>query len=57
MRVALLHGVRPDLADKMREALAASGADYEIESDGLVGAVIGTYTGSGVVGVAYHPAG
>jgi DegV family protein with EDD domain len=57
MRVALMHGVRPDLAEKMRDALAASGAEYEIDSDGLVGAVIGTYTGSGVVGVAYHPVG
>jgi DegV family protein with EDD domain len=57
MKVALLHGVRPDLVEKMRAALAASGADFEIESEGLVGAVIGTYTGSGVVGVAYHPAG
>ena len=29
--------------------------DYEIESVGEVGAVIGTYTGPEVVGVAYHP--
>jgi len=34
-----------------------AGADMEIDSHGVIGAVIGTYTGPGAVGVAYHPIG
>ncbi|HEY3318261.1 MAG TPA: DegV family protein [Coriobacteriia bacterium] len=56
MRVSVLWGQRADLVDSMKAALAASGARYEIESVGIVGAVIGTYTGPEVVGIAYHPA-
>jgi DegV family protein with EDD domain len=56
MCVSLLTGDREDLVEMMREALKASGARYKIESVGMVGAVIGTYTGRDVIGVAYHPA-
>jgi DegV family protein with EDD domain len=52
---SLLSGQRQDLVTMMEQALASSGADYEIESVGQVGAVIGTYTGPQVVGVAFHP--
>jgi DegV family protein with EDD domain len=55
MCCSLLSGQRQDLVTMMEGALAKSGADYEIESVGQVGAVIGTYTGPQVVGVAFHP--
>lgn len=55
MRVALLHGTRTDLRDEMLTALEASGADYDLEAEGTLGAVIGTYTGNGAIGLAYHP--
>ncbi|TLM69487.1 MAG: DegV family protein [Actinobacteria bacterium] len=54
-RLALLHSVSPETVADLRGALEASGADYELESVGLVGAVIGTYAGPDAVGVAYHP--
>lgn len=56
MLVTILSGGTKALEDQMRAALDASGARYTIESVGVVGAVIGTYTGPEVVGVAYHPA-
>ncbi len=55
LRVAILHACSPELADQMIAALEAAGADFELESIGLVGAVIGTYSGPGAVGLAYHP--
>ena len=55
MLVTLLCGEREDLVEMMRASLAASGARYEIESEGKVGAVIGVHTGPEVVGLAYHP--
>lgn len=57
VRVALLHACAPALAEELRLALDAAGADYELDSVGLVGAVIGTYAGPGAVGLAYHPIG
>ena len=56
MRVTVLHSCRPDLVDLMKAALVDAGVDCEVESVGLVGAVIGTYAGRGAVGVAYQPA-
>ncbi len=55
LKVALLHACSPDLAQELQAALVAAGADCEIESSGLVGAVIGTYGGPRAVGCAYHP--
>jgi DegV family protein with EDD domain len=57
LRVALLHAQLEGEATEMREALATAGVDMEIVSDGVIGAVIGTYTGPGAVGVAYYPVG
>jgi DegV family protein with EDD domain len=56
MLLTFLSGGRPELVTMMRDALDAAGAAYVEESEGLVGAVIGTYTGPQVIGVAYHPA-
>ncbi len=55
LRVAMLHACRPDLADELIAALEAAGADFELDSSGLVGSVIGTYAGPGAVGCAYIP--
>jgi DegV family protein with EDD domain len=57
LRVALLHAQLEGEATEMREALATAGVDMEVVSDGVIGAVIGTYTGPGAVGVAYYPVG
>ncbi len=55
VRLSLLHGAAPDVASEMQAALDEAGVDYELDSIGSVGAVIGTYAGPGAVGVAYHP--
>ena len=52
--MALLHASIEGEAEEVEAALAAAGADIEIVSRGVIGAVIGTYTGPGAVGVAYH---
>jgi DegV family protein with EDD domain len=57
LRVALLHANIEGEATELETALEAAGADIEIVSRGVIGAVIGTYTGPGAVGVAYHPIG
>jgi DegV family protein with EDD domain len=57
LRVALLHAHIEGEAEELESALTAAGADIEVESHGVIGAVIGTYTGPGAVGVAYHPIG
>jgi len=57
LRVALLHAHIEGEAEELEAALVTAGADIEIESHGVIGAVIGTYTGPGAVGVAYHPIG
>ncbi len=57
LRLAILHAESPELADELVAALDAAGADYELDSIGLVGAVIGTYAGPGAVGLAYYPLG
>ena len=55
VRVALLHACTPELAEELRVALDDAGADYELDSSGLVGSVIGTYAGPRAVGLAYYP--
>lgn len=57
LRGTLLHACDPDRAALLDAALRSSGADIEIESVGLVGAVVGTYAGPRAVGLAYHPQG
>ncbi|MDH4140447.1 MAG: DegV family protein, partial [Coriobacteriia bacterium] len=56
LRVAFLSACRPDLSEELRRALEDAGADFTVDSDGLVGAVIGTYAGPGAVGCAFLPA-
>ena len=55
IRVATLTACAPDLSRQLCDALDAAGADVELDSEGLVGAVIGTYAGPRAVGLAYHP--
>lgn len=55
VRVSVLHACDTDIADQMVAALETAGADYELDSIGLIGAVIGTYAGPKAVGLAYHP--
>jgi DegV family protein with EDD domain len=55
LKVTLMHADDPERLALLDDALAASGADIEVESIGLVGAVIGTYAGPRAVGLAYHP--
>jgi len=57
MRIALLHAAKAEDAEELEAAIRAAGADVEIESHGVIGAVIGVYTGPGAVGVAYYPIG
>ncbi|MDF1542529.1 MAG: DegV family protein [Anaerosomatales bacterium] len=55
VRLSVLHGSAPELANQMVSALDAAGVDYELDMIGSVGAVIGTYAGPGAVGLAYYP--
>jgi DegV family protein with EDD domain len=55
IRLSVLHGAAPALADEMIAALDAAGVDYELAMVRSVGAVIGTYAGPGAVGLAYYP--
>jgi DegV family protein with EDD domain len=57
MRIAMLHAARTEDAEALEAAMLAAGADLEVESHGVIGAVIGVYTGPGAVGVAYYPIG
>jgi DegV family protein with EDD domain len=57
MRICLLHAARTEDVEELEAAILAAGADVEIESHGVIGAVIGVYTGPGAVGVAYYPIG
>ncbi len=54
IKIVILYSTVPELADEMRATLDAAGAVYELDSYGIVGSVIGTYAGPGVVGVAFH---
>ncbi|MBA4370599.1 MAG: DegV family protein [Coriobacteriaceae bacterium] len=55
VRLAFLHACAPKVAEELQAALDAAHADYELDSIGLVGAVIGTYAGPEAAGLAYHP--
>lgn len=55
VRLSILHGAAPHIADQMRAALEQAGVSYELDTVESVGAVIGTYAGPGAVGVAYLP--
>lgn len=57
LRVALLHASAEEGAAELRAELEAAGADFELDSVGFVGAVVGTYAGPGAVGCAYYPIG
>jgi DegV family protein with EDD domain len=57
LRISLLHAANTDDVDELEAAVRAAGADVQIESHGVIGAVIGVYTGPGAVGVAYYPIG
>ncbi len=57
LRLCLLHADLVGEARELEEALVAAGANIEIESRGVIGSVIGTYTGPGAVGLTYHPVG
>lgn len=57
VRLAILNAFVPDFVEEFVTELDASGADYELESVGLVGAVIGTYAGPAAIGCAYYPIG
>lgn len=55
VRLSILHGAAPHLADQMLAALDATGVDYTLDTVESIGAVIGTYAGPGAIGVAYLP--
>ena len=57
LRVALLHAQVEGEAEELESALVAANADVDIMLRGVIGAVIGTYTGPGAVGIAYYPIG
>lgn len=54
LRVSTLSACTPELAEELRAALDTAGVDYEFESVGLIGSVIGTYAGPRAVGCAYY---
>jgi fatty acid-binding protein DegV len=55
LRLSLLHGCSPEGVAQLRADLDAAECDYELDSTGLVGAVIGTYSGPDAIGCAYYP--
>jgi len=57
LRVSLLHAANEDDAKELEAAVIAGGADIEVDSHGVIGAVIGVYTGPGAVGITYYPIG
>jgi fatty acid-binding protein DegV len=57
MRLALLHACSNECGADLRVEIEAAGADVEIVSSGLVGSVVGAYTGRDAVGCAYYPIG
>ncbi|MBU4557329.1 MAG: DegV family protein [Actinobacteria bacterium] len=54
LRVSTLSACAPEFAEELRAALDTAGVDYEFESVGLIGSVIGTYAGPRAVGCAYY---
>ena len=57
MRMVVLHAANTEDGEQLEAAVRATNADVDIEFQGVIGAVIGVYTGPGAVGVAYYPAG
>jgi DegV family protein with EDD domain len=57
LRMSVFHAVSPDLADELITALDDAGANYQLDSVGSIGAVIGTYAGPRAVGLAFYPLG
>jgi DegV family protein with EDD domain len=57
LRLSLLHACADDEGADLAAELATAGADFELDSTGYVGAVVGTYAGPNAVGCAYHPIG
>jgi DegV family protein with EDD domain len=55
LTVSLLNGCSPETTRELEAAIAATGADVDIESTGAIGAVIGTYAGPKAVGCAFYP--
>lgn len=56
LRAAILHGCLEDRGQELVDEITSTGAQVEIISRGRVGAVIGTYSGPGAIGIAYYPA-
>lgn len=57
MRISLLDACSSGDADELEAAIRATGADVEWEGHGVIGAVIGVYTGPGAIACAYYPVG
>lgn len=55
VRVGLLHGESPELAEDLAAAIDATGVRWEHVITTTVGAVIGTYAGPHAVGAAFYP--
>lgn len=55
LRCAILHACLADCGAELVEAIKATGADVEFDEAGLVGSVIGTYTGLDALGCAFYP--
>lgn len=55
IRLSLFHACAPELAEELKTALDEAGVNYDLDSIGLVGAVIGTYAGPRAIGAAYLP--
>lgn len=57
MRISLLDACSSGDAAELEAAIRATGADVEWEGHGVIGAVIGVYTGPGAIACAYYPVG
>ena len=55
MRITVLHACCAEDAALLETAIRDSGADVEWDGHGVIGAVVGVYTGPGAVGCAYYP--
>jgi DegV family protein with EDD domain len=57
MRIALLHACCESDAAELEAAIREAGADVEWDTPGVIGAVVGVYTGEGATGCTYYPVG
>lgn len=55
LRCAILHSCLPDEGAQLVAEIEDLGADVEFASPGLIGSVIGTYTGPNALGCAFYP--